>query len=74
MKITEQLRRNEHISKIFWSDVKNGNLFILCPNCNWRDAINQMGNFKAREEALSRVKLEGLALNLNNEKYLSTTY
>jgi hypothetical protein len=72
MKITEQLRRNEHISKKFWSDVKNGKLFILCPNCNWRDAINQMGSIKAREEALSRVKLEGLALNLNNEKYLST--
>ena len=39
------------VSEKFWNDVKQGNLFLLCPNCNWRDAINQMGNYKARQEA-----------------------
>ena len=51
VKITEQLRRNIMVSEKFWNDVKQGNLFLLCPNCNWRDAINQMGNYKARQEA-----------------------
>jgi signal transduction histidine kinase len=28
--------------------IVSGYLF-LCPNCNWKDAIDQMGNYKARE-------------------------
>jgi hypothetical protein len=52
MKITEQLRKNIIVQEKFWKDVREGNLFLLCPNCNWRDALDQMGNNKAREEAL----------------------
>jgi plasmid rolling circle replication initiator protein Rep len=58
MKITEQLRRNELVKEKFWRDVKDRNLFLLCPNCNWRDAINQMGIKGAKEEALKIVLRE----------------
>jgi hypothetical protein len=52
MKITEQLRKNIIVQEKFWKDVREGNLFLLCPNCNWRDALDQMGNNKARVAAL----------------------
>ena len=60
MKITEQLRKKGNVREKFWNDVTEGKLFLLCPNCNWRDAIDQMGNCKARKDALKIVSRHSL--------------
>ena len=70
MKITERVRRNKRVAEKFWDDVKKEKLYVLCPNCNWRDAIDQMGNTRAREEALQRVKARGSVLNSQRQKHM----